>query len=119
MRISNWKSAAGAITEIIGIAVLLTATAATPNVPAEPSAQQITLNVDPAQSHVHYAIDSTLHTVHGTFALKNGSVRIDQNGEGFSGGTSVFVCISLPLRPKLMNWDTVRNILLCPCSSTN
>jgi polyisoprenoid-binding protein YceI len=37
----------------------------------------ITLSLDPAKSDVHWTLDSTLHTVHGTFALKRGEVRFD------------------------------------------
>jgi hypothetical protein len=33
--------------------------------------------VDPAQSTVHWTLGSSLHTVHGTFALKRGSFRVD------------------------------------------
>ena len=36
------------------------------------------LNVDPAQSIVHWSLESSLHTVHGTFHVKNGSVSVDQ-----------------------------------------
>ena len=31
----------------------------------------------PAHTTVEYSVDSTLHTVHGTFALKRGTLRID------------------------------------------
>ena len=34
-------------------------------------------SVDPAQSSVHWTLGSSLHTVHGTFALKGGSLQID------------------------------------------
>ena len=90
MRISSWKSAVGTVTGIIAVAVFLTATVAPPNVPAQPSAQQITLNVDPEQSHVHYSVESTLHTVHGRFALKNGSVRIDPATGKADGEVAVY-----------------------------
>jgi polyisoprenoid-binding protein YceI len=40
-------------------------------------ASEIVLTVDPAQSTVHWTVDSTIHTVHGTFALKTGTVRFD------------------------------------------
>jgi polyisoprenoid-binding protein YceI len=33
--------------------------------------------LDPAQSQVHYTVDSTLHTVHGTFSLKSGALHYD------------------------------------------
>jgi hypothetical protein len=64
---------------LFGFAVLLSANAAhrPPQTPAAASANEIVLNVDPAQSTVHYTISSSLHTVHGTFALKRGTLRLD------------------------------------------
>jgi polyisoprenoid-binding protein YceI len=41
------------------------------------SAQQAALEIDPAQSTVHFTLGSTLHTVHGTFKLKSGKVDLD------------------------------------------
>ena len=39
--------------------------------------------VDPAQSSVHWTLGSSLHMVHGTFALKGGSLGVDlANGKG-------------------------------------
>jgi hypothetical protein len=35
---------------------------------ANATASEIVLAIDPAQSKVHWTADSTLHTVHGTFA---------------------------------------------------
>jgi polyisoprenoid-binding protein YceI len=46
---------------------------------------EIVLTLDLAQSKVHWTVDSTLHKVHGTFALKNGSVSIDPE-TGKAGG---------------------------------
>jgi polyisoprenoid-binding protein YceI len=40
-------------------------------------AQESVVNLDPAQTHVEFALDSTLHTVHGTFKLKAGQIRFD------------------------------------------
>jgi hypothetical protein len=64
---------------LFGFAVLLSASAAhrPPQTPAAASANEIVLNVDPAQSTVHYTVSSSLHTVHGTFALKRGTLRLD------------------------------------------
>jgi polyisoprenoid-binding protein YceI len=42
-----------------------------------PPASEITFGVDPAQSKVHWTLDSTVHAVHGTFAFKNGSMQVD------------------------------------------
>lgn len=41
------------------------------------STGELVLVVDPAASKVHWMLDSSLHTVHGTFALKSGTVRVD------------------------------------------
>jgi hypothetical protein len=62
-----------------GLAVLLSASAAhrPPQGPAPASAKEIVLTVDPSQSTVHYSVSSSLHTVHGTFALKRGTLRLD------------------------------------------
>ncbi len=37
----------------------------------------VALAVDAAGSKVHYAVSSTLHTVHGEFSLKRGSIRFN------------------------------------------
>jgi len=67
-------------------------------VPPQPQATQrpaseIVLTLDPAQSTVHWAVDSTLHTVHGTFALKSGSVHFDPES-GKAGGEIVVLASS-------------------------
>lgn len=41
------------------------------------AAAPLTFTVDPAQSSVHWTLGSSLHTVHGTFALKRGSLQVD------------------------------------------
>jgi YceI-like domain len=64
---------------VFGLAVLLSASAAhrPPQAPAAAGAAEIVLIVDPAQSSVHYTVGSSLHTVHGTFAVKRGTLRLD------------------------------------------
>src|SRR5215467_5761744 len=47
----------------------------TPKATAAP-AQDI-LVLDPVRSHVAFTLHGNLHTVHGTFALKRGSLRVD------------------------------------------
>jgi polyisoprenoid-binding protein YceI len=86
MRVTGWKSVVAAAGGIIGIAVLLSASPAPP-VPqaAQTSAQEIALELDPAQSKVHFTVDSSLHTVHGTFALKSGAMHFDPES-GKAGG---------------------------------
>jgi polyisoprenoid-binding protein YceI len=64
---------------MLGFAVLLSASAAhrAPQVAAAASGTEIVLNINPAQSSVHYTVSSSLHTVHGTFAIKRGTLRLD------------------------------------------
>ena len=42
-----------------------------------PVATQIVLSVDPAKSTVHWSVESSLHTVHGTFHVKRGTISVD------------------------------------------
>ncbi|MHB8502398.1 MAG: YceI family protein [Candidatus Acidiferrales bacterium] len=49
------------------------------------SPREVTLNLDPAMSHLHWTLGSTLHTVHGTFALKRGVVKFDPASGNASG----------------------------------
>lgn len=48
-------------------------------------AQQKTFTLDPAQTKVNFTVDSTLHTVHGDFRLKHGSIQFD-NSTGAATG---------------------------------
>ena len=40
-------------------------------------ASPVAYNMTPAQTTVEYSVDSTLHTVHGTFALKRAALDLD------------------------------------------
>ena len=51
-------------------------------------AQQKTFTLDPAQAKINFTVDSTLHTVHGNFRLKRGSIQFD-NATGQAGGEIV------------------------------
>ena len=42
-----------------------------------PPASEIAFGVDPAQSKVHWTLESTVHTVHGSFAFKKGNIQVD------------------------------------------
>jgi polyisoprenoid-binding protein YceI len=42
-------------------------------------AQQRTFTLDPEQTKVNFTVDSTLHTVHGDFRLKHGSIQFDDS----------------------------------------
>jgi len=74
---------------IAGLALFLSAAAAPPRQnAAQASISEIVLIVDPAQSKAHFMVDSSLHTVHGTFALKSGTVHFDPE-TGKAGGEIV------------------------------
>jgi polyisoprenoid-binding protein YceI len=47
--------------------------------------EEMSFQFDPAQAHVEFTVDSTLHTVHGTFKLKRGSLRYDPSTGNASG----------------------------------
>jgi polyisoprenoid-binding protein YceI len=50
--------------------------------PSLVAAQQITVNLDPAQTKIQWTLADVLHTVQGTFKLKSGSITFDaQSGE--------------------------------------
>jgi len=56
---------------------------ATVPLPATP--QDVTVSLDPAQSKINWTLGSTLHTVHGTFALKRGTLKFDPASGSASG----------------------------------
>jgi polyisoprenoid-binding protein YceI len=79
---------------IAGVAILLSAAAVPPHVQSTAiSTSEIALTLDPAQSKVHYTVETTLHTVHGTFTLKCGSIHFDPT-TGKAGGEIVVVATS-------------------------
>ncbi len=47
--------------------------AACASLPAQPTA----IELDPAQTRIDFTLSATLHTVHGTFRLKRGTIRFD------------------------------------------
>jgi polyisoprenoid-binding protein YceI len=48
-------------------------------------AQERVFELDPAETKVEFSLGATLHTVHGSFRLKRGSVRIDPSSGKMSG----------------------------------
>jgi polyisoprenoid-binding protein YceI len=99
MRITNRKSAIFAAGLVCGSTIFLSALATPPRSQSTPvaaravEAQEIVLVLDPAQCKVHYTVDSSLHTVHGTFDLKNGTVHFDRES-GKAGGEIVVYATS-------------------------
>lgn len=51
-------------------------------------AQEVVFQLDPAQSGVRFTLPSTLHTVHGTFQLKEGTIHFNP-ATGEAGGSLV------------------------------
>jgi polyisoprenoid-binding protein YceI len=64
--------------------------ARTPQAAPQSNPRDVTLNLDPAQSTLHWTLGSTLHTVHGTFALKRGAVKFDPANGDASGEFAAF-----------------------------
>lgn len=50
-----------------------------------PRAQESAVQLDRGQAKIEFALGSTLHTVHGTFALKNSTLRFDPASGKLSG----------------------------------
>lgn len=65
------------------IAALALAGAA--SAPARSATGQVTLSLDAAKSSIHWTLGSTLHTVHGTFNLKSGTMQFDPAGGAATG----------------------------------
>ena len=62
----------------------------TPQPAVQTKPAEVTLNLDVAQSKLHWTLDSTLHTVHGTFNLKRGAVKFDPATGSASGEIVVY-----------------------------
>jgi polyisoprenoid-binding protein YceI len=91
MRIANGTSAIVAAGVITTTAVVVSALAAPPRPQAsQHMGPEVVLVLDPAQCKVHYSVDSTLHTVHGTFNLKSGTVHLDPESGKASGEIIVY-----------------------------
>src|SRR5271157_4709148 len=49
------------------------------------AAQRVQVNLDPAQTKIEWTLGATMHSVHGTFKLKSGTVRFDPKSGDASG----------------------------------
>jgi polyisoprenoid-binding protein YceI len=79
------KSLSSATLAALGFVLFFSAAPSWPQPPAPPAASQVVLTLDPAQSTVHWSVGSTVHTVHGTFTLKSGTIHFDPQ-TGKAGG---------------------------------
>jgi polyisoprenoid-binding protein YceI len=59
--------------------------------PATVSGEQIVLELDPAQTEIHFTLADVLHTVHGAFSLTSGTVRFDPETQKAGGEVVVGV----------------------------
>jgi polyisoprenoid-binding protein YceI len=75
-----------------GLALFLSVAAAQAQAIQAPAPVMV-LTLDPAQCKIHWTLDSTLHTVHGSFALQSGSVHFDMQ-TGKAGGEIVVLAPS-------------------------
>jgi polyisoprenoid-binding protein YceI len=50
-----------------------------------------TINIDPTKSTVQFTLGAVLHTVHGTFRIKSGTIRFDPSSGKASGQIAVDV----------------------------
>ncbi|MGA7293274.1 MAG: YceI family protein [Terriglobales bacterium] len=96
MRASGTRSLTVGTLLVLGLALFLSA-APPPRVPSSTQSSRIpvassaiVLTLDPSRSQVHFVVDSTLHTVHGTFTLKSGSLQFDPNTGKASGEIVVY-----------------------------
>src|SRR5579872_3482631 len=84
---TKWSAALAAVCLIGTISFWNAATAAPLRMQSSPvGASEITLGIDAAKSTVHYSVESSVHTVHGTFALKDGSEVHFDPASGRAGG---------------------------------
>jgi polyisoprenoid-binding protein YceI len=75
----NWSRAFASLVLLCGVSTVWCGVVA--GAQSTASAKAVALEVDPAQSKVNYRLDTTLHTVHGTFRLTRGTIRIEADGK--------------------------------------
>lgn len=85
------KAAIFAIFAIFAAFTLWVATTLLAAEKVAPSLHEVTIGVDPSKSNVQFTLGATLHTVHGTFKVKGGTVHLD----AISGKTSGQVVVDV------------------------
>jgi polyisoprenoid-binding protein YceI len=90
MRTANLKSVTFLTVVLVGLRLLLSASAAPSLQDAHPAtattaASSVSLTLDPAQSKVHWTLPGSLHTVHGTFAVSRGTLSFDRDSGKATG----------------------------------
>ena len=91
MKVPSSRSLLVTTIAALALVLFLSVAAAPPRQQAAPATSAETvLTLDPAQSKVRFTVDTTLHTVHGTFNLKSGNVHFDPETGKASGEIIVF-----------------------------
>jgi polyisoprenoid-binding protein YceI len=52
-------------------------------------AQELAVQLDPAQTKIEFTLGATMHTVHGSFLLKSGAIRFDPSTGTASGAVVI------------------------------
>jgi polyisoprenoid-binding protein YceI len=76
------------------------------------AAQEMVLDLDPAQSEVNFTLPDVVHTVHGAFKLKSGAVRFDPATGKAAGEVIVDVASGdsgSPARDRRMHKDILES----------
>jgi len=76
------------------------------------TAQQISLQIDPAKTTVRFTLDAALHTVHGTFQAKQGTFQFDPTSGQISGQVLVDAKSGQTgngMRDRKMNKDVIES----------
>jgi polyisoprenoid-binding protein YceI len=82
---------AAALCFLIAVPATVVVLAALPQHAAPQSlASETVIALEPDQSKVHWTLGTTLHTVHGTFAFKNGTLHLDTASGKASGEIVVY-----------------------------
>jgi hypothetical protein len=62
---------------MLALALLLVLGALPQHAVPQANSGELLLEIDPAQSKVHWTLDTTFHTIHGTFTIKKRMMRVD------------------------------------------
>jgi hypothetical protein len=81
---------AAALCFLIAVPATVAVLSALPQAPQQSQARETVLVLDPDQSKVHWTLGTTLHTVHGTFAFKNGTLQVATSSGKASGEIVVY-----------------------------
>jgi polyisoprenoid-binding protein YceI len=80
---------------------------------ASAATDEIVFNLDPAQTEIYFTLSDVLHTVHGTFHLKSGTIRFDPTTGGASGAVVVDVASGASgsaARDRKMHKDVLESV---------